>query len=742
MAQRMSTNHLLFLLSLSFIFTLDQILAHTDYRLTIIKPGWGVNFHRDGHLIIDGGTAFFTHTWAAEWPKIEYKPMMPFNCSLAYYWGRRCAAVNVYIRETNNLVYENLASTEKILNEAKMLLSANGRTRRQADMDYLNDAYDVIPTFEIGNMYADITGTPSRKTLKSLKTHLQLVGSAIQANIDGIKQFESNLESFSKLTNKRIDCLEEAGNVTNHRLQMLNKEILDFYTKTELILANETLRLKYVWFIDTNVIAKVIPTVANYQRASLAAHQAAKLWEAGLVRLAGGYLSPHLVPVHAIKPVIQHIREVVLKQPAYVDLQLASDSPGYFYNLKKVTYSFGFTGRNQTSTLFITMKFPLTRVGSSFPVYRLDIYPVPTTAGIRAKGNHRLGFTLLQNLPDFIAVSENQETYVEMNKNLFLSCTGIPDARICGSGMPAIKKRRSGQLSCAFALFLENTQQIFKQCDFRYVNTDQWKPYGSAVQLTADSTFLMHASQRGPKDVWTLSCPLSTQTPQTPVEPCNMCRIEVPCSCSMSASDFYLPSRYTGCTVSTEGVSYIYHLNSVMIKSLFPDSAEAKYLSYKNFSKLQNPSFEMPDIKFEVEDNFTSYVDISNALSARLNKTLQRAAKDLKSYIIKEDAALNRTRNFTDQVVDRAGSITDAIQSVFDGIFGGSVFAFLSTLLTPYGILLVACIVNMLEFVPNFIADMNRCRQRRQERISYSLRRKMNGKTYVSLPMNTYESSD
>ena len=93
---------------------------------------------------------------------------------------------------------------------------------------------------------------------------------------------------------------------------------------------------------------------------------------------------------------------------------------------------------------------------------------------------------------------------------------------------------------------------------------------------------------------------------QPPIEACDMCRIKVPCFCSLSSADFYLPPRYTGCTVRDgdrmdEHVSYKYHLNSAIVKSLFPMSDEAKYLSYEYSTTRLNPLFQMPDIKFHVE---------------------------------------------------------------------------------------------------------------------------------------------
>ena len=348
------------------------------------------------------------------------------------------------------------------------------------------------------------------------------------------------------------------------------------------------------------------------------------------------------------------------------------------------------------------------------PVYRIDAYPVPATAGTIQSHppNGALGFTMLKNLPAFIAVNSNLETYIELSERLFFSCRGYPDVRVCSAGMPSLKKRRSGNISCAFALFIEDREQILEKCDFRYISTEEWKPYGSAVQLIADSTFLVHASQHDPKgDRWGLACPQSRKNMQPPVHVCDMCRISIPCRCSLSSKDFYLPARSTGCDITesneTNRVTYMHHLNTAMIQSLFPKSDQAKYMSYRSFAQLTNPPFRQPQIDFQVPDNVKNYISTADKFSANLKKTLQRERKNLKSYAFKVDAALNKSLDFSDQTVDRAGDLSKAFSDLFGVIFGGDIRRFLVTVFSPLGFLSVAFILSTFQFLPAVTTDIH-----------------------------------
>lgn len=521
--------------------------------------------------------------------------------------------------------------------------------------------------------------------------------------------------------------------------------------------------MNYINYIDTEMVTKVLPIVIDYFRAVSDLDIVVQNWLTGITELTHGYVSPFIVPEVEIRRVVRYLTNKVLQQPQFRNLKVPSVASSYYYKLQNIAYTHMYNNMSDTkqgSTLYISLMIPLLRVGGVMPVYRIDVYPVPVKAGIAPilqedRTHKSTGFTMLHNMPDFIAVSENQETFVELNTNQYLTCKGYPEIKVCGSGTPALKHRRTKESSCAFALFIEDSTQVLKHCDLRYINTDQWLPDGSAIQLTADSSFLMHASYRRPEgDTWTMSCPLSHQTPQYPVKVCDMCRIYIPCFCSLSGADFYLPARYTGCFVSNpvEGatVSYKYHINTAMIQSLFSSSDEAKYMSFKNFTELQHPPFDLPDIRFSVEDNFTEYVDISDKYSAQLSATLDRQSKDLQSYSNNIDAALNRTRDFSDQVVDRAGSIENALRGFLDKLFGGKIGVALTVIFSPLTVVLLAFIIAAFDFVPGVTtaiyvwlrqkeaSQMYRLllvqtKEQRQQHKHKHTKRKKDGLTYVSL---------
>lgn len=729
-----------------------------DYRRTIIRPGYGVNFDRVGNVVVDGGVSYYTHTWALPWPRIHNCLMPSFNCSSFASWRGRCRAINSYIESTNDYVYDMFSKTVRFLEKGKKMIppgrwpsqpessSRPGRRKRHAVLpDWLKQSQphdelsDYLPTRAVGTIWSGLTNSPGPKDTKRLEQHLRDVGSAVYENVENIRQLNSDIESMALLTDRRINDLVRAADVVHGKIKNVSRNIYLMADTVSAGMDRLAARVNLSSRIDDVILTEVVPVISNFLRSVTRVDTESRKWMSGITALTRGYLSPLLISETEIDRVLRHVVGHVLKKPVYSDMKLISLLPSYYYQLKNVLYSHRYDLRNATaadgsSTLYVTLKVPLYRIGGTFPVYRVDVYPVPNTAGTTRRAS---GFSLVKDMPDFIAVSTDHENYFEMSTSFFLSCSGDVGAKTCtGSGMPVLKKRRARQTSCAFALFIEDVARITTGCDYRYADKNRWKPYGSAVQLTADSTFLMHASQRGEqRDRWSISCPLSPRNPQSPVAPCDMCRLTVPCFCSLSAADFYLPQRITGCTTATDGgggggaadVSFIYHLNTAIVTSLYPDATEtARYLSYKNFSRKHHRfDLEIPDIQFATSDDFSDYVSVGDAFSAKLSDTLRRQQAGMISYESKIDAALNRTRDFRDQIVDRSGDISKAVNDLFSGVFGSKIGHVLALVASPVGLLMITFVFSAFDFFPILISDYRawaakkqRARQDRRKRLT------------------------
>ena len=114
------------------------------------------------------------------------------------------------------------------------------------------------------------------------------------------------------------------------------------------------------------------------------------------------------------------------------------------------------------------------------------------------------------------------------------------------------KSRGSDYRSCALAIFRGDSSAAAKTCTYSFTSRNQRLLIaGSAVQTTdegdEDTDFLIQWSS--PTDRWHLSCPYSSgrDARHDKIVPCDMCHVRIPWGCSLSADDFFIPFRHTGC---------------------------------------------------------------------------------------------------------------------------------------------------------------------------------------------------
>lgn len=757
------------LLLLLLFYVLIVITSHTKSE-TIIKQGYGVHFDLVDHIIADGDTMTYTHTWQIPWLNIRNGGISQFDCSRAADWRGRCLVLQEFIHTVDSDVFEitsnlkglvrtaihqipvslneSLTAESSDTNERRQDFGNGRRKKRQATAnttlngaelpdwlktqtsDIIHDGLDYLPVRIVGQIWSDLTNSPGPKDLRALRSHLRSVGSAVYENIQGVKQFNSDITSLSQLTNGRIDNAVALGQIVNDRIAQTQRGIRNLYNKTSDILATERARLDHIDHIYRITVGDILPAVMKYRAVVLEAAREVDRWLAGITRLTEGYISPFLVRPDEMGRVLNYVSESVLTKPRYKDLRLPSSHISYYYTLKNVAYTHVLNNisaetHETDSTLYVSLNIPLYAVGGLLPLYEVTTYPVPLAAGLQVPtvinyDDKKIAFTRFVNVADFIAVSQTTDLYVEVSRKTYLSCGGSPGARFCRSGMNVVRKASVENTTCTFAIFTENNRGVSTTCDIRYEDTDRWKPLGSAFQLSQDSTFLVHASQRGPgPDMWRIACQQSSSRPGqvTPVQPCDMCRLRIPCGCSLTGRDFFLPPRLSGCnattTTTTSNVTYVYTVNTALMTNFYPQSALGQLRSFDELDRKIHPPFHLPDITFDVPDLLSQYVERDDAFQASLNDTFARAQMNLSSYTVREEAALNKTRNFTDSVSSKMGDIEAALEDVLN-LFGGDIKTTLALIFSPLFIGLLALVPALIQFVPNAIFDYKKWKTKRK----------------------------
>lgn len=727
--------------------SLSQIIPDVDNRLTYVRQHYGVNFELVDKIITDGGSTFYSHTWLIPWPTVFHISLPRFNCSSAMKWQKRCLTINRLINIRNHDSFSRHLHLINLLSKATTLVPLNNnnftirRVKRDTDNntqrlnlavpDWLgSDKYDktsdyimdALPSHTVGRFFSSLTGTPSKKDVYKLKDKLRFVGKAIYTNREAILQFEQDISSLSSVTNSRIDNLRDGSKIIYNRLRDTIHEMNNTYEKIQSELRDLSLRLSLITEINNQFIREILPVLLESNLMMMNISECIFDWIEGVKILTSGYLAPQIIPENYVKDLLQHIISLISNNAQYRAFKLLSSDPAYIYSLQNIIYSKILVpmlknknnGRNEKQLyLVVSIKVPLFRSEGILPLYRIDTYPVPTHAGlVKSSSVENKGITYIHNLADYIAVSENLEIFLLMDKKAYFSCKGKQGLKYCDLGTPNIKFTRTrNSRPCEYLLFIDEQEEIEKNCHIGFSKLKDLPLVGSAVQIKSDSTYLMHASYGSDmhfKEKWTLSCPQSKTNPSRNIRVCEMCRLKIPCQCSLSAKNFFLPQSFTHCLPqSSQEVSYINTVNLPFVKQLFDQEEMAQSNIYK---KLQSKFFshiKIKPINFTIPDNFSSSVVIANKYNADLIKMFSNIKKKLPIFKTKVDYALNKTRDMTDVVAYRQGDLMKAFHELFQGIIGSKLSTIISVIFSPFGLLMIAFILSAFEFIPSFTLDVH-----------------------------------
>jgi hypothetical protein len=713
-----------------------------DNRLTYVRQHYGVNFELVDKIITDGGSTVYSHTWLIPWPKFSFVNLPKMTCKKeeVIKWRKRCLVIKQLIRNSNIDRYNKYTHLIKLLSRVTSLVPLNddnyikSRLKRDIDTQDLNSTIpkwleesksdkatkfitDALPSYAVGRFFSSLTGTPNKKDVYQVKAKLRYVGSAIYTNREGILQFERDISSLSQVINKRVDDLRDSSNTIFTRLKDTIYEMNETYNRIQLEEKGLKFRLALVTEINNQFIREILPILLESNLMMMNISEYVHDWVEGINILTTGYLPPQIIPEKSVIDLLQHIISLITNNAQYRTLKLLSRDPAYIYSLQNVIYSKILVPSLNTSQkqlyLVVNIKVPLVRTQGLLPLYRIDTYPVPTHSGlIKTSSTKNKGVTYIHNLADYIAISENLEIYLLMDKNTYFSCTGKQGLKYCNLGTSSIKYTRTkSSRPCEYLLFSDEQDEIAKNCQIGYSKLKDISLVGSAVQIKSDSSYLMHASYGSDmhyNEKWKLSCPYSKKNPTRNIRVCEMCRLKIPCQCSLSAKNFFLPQSFTNCvSQSFHTVNYINTVNLPFVTQLFTQ----KNLEQSNlYQELQNKFFsriKIPQINFTIPDNFSLALALSDKYNADLNKMFTNIKKKMPIFKNKVDYALNKTRDMSDAIAFKEANLMTGIHQLFKGILGSKLGTILGVIFSPFGFLMIAFILSAFEFIPSFALDVH-----------------------------------
>lgn len=681
---------------ISIHFTVEDAGLHASNNY-VLNSGYGVLFDQTASILSMSNTLFYRHTFKYRWPKIEgMTPLSRANCSVyPLYVLEICQIINNIISDVNVHTQTTLIKYKKEFEILQNLIPLLNDTMHASTKRKKRNSEDPLyARHYVADSWSSLTDLPGWKSIQKTVLYFKTLCELVQLNVNAISNFESDTITLSVNLHNQIRNLLHRGSQTNVNLQKLFVNLQNLKIEIDKFQQNMTKVYNMTMHIDAYFASTIMPMLSDVWRFQKDLAMSYNSWSVGLLSLTRGYLSPQIVSVDQIDKVITKIKNVIFLQNHMMRYTLASYDPLYFYTLKRITYGRE-VDRVGNSVLYVYVEVPLYESGNMLKVYEIKVFPVPIQNDPESLAMHT-DYTQIINTPRFIAFDPTFETYIEMSVEMYLSCEGIGDVKICDRGVPVIKKSTPLQ-TCAYALYTNHHNNVKKYCEFKLLNTRSWLAPSLAVQLNEDGKYLIFSTPLADRN-WRLAC--HGRAPSYSLA-CTMCIVKIKCGCTLANAHYLLPVKYhSQCDDNQLPIEFKYVKNTFVMINLLNDSMKQNLMKYKNELDNELPYVKIAPITFKSSDKFSQFVAMSNQKNTDYKKIERAMQHNITVYETTYHKLDKIARNFSDVVTKRKTDVVKALGVLTEGIFGSTVAKILSLLFVPAFFNLIVLTYLLIKCIP------------------------------------------
>ena len=169
----------------------------------------------------------------------------------------------------------------------------------------------------------------------------------------------------------------------------------------------------------------------------------------GIIDMIKGNLSPIIITPQILAKTIRDLQ--LLLDSKYHGYYVMNDDPHYYYKFSQ------FILARKGSTLFVSLKIPVTSYKYPFDVFSITIVEVP----VNSTSPH---VTQLLRQPDYLIISRDSSQYTTLSSSEYSSCIGT-SFRHCSQR--AVIKSSLTNPSCILSVFKNDVASVRSLCDFR-----------------------------------------------------------------------------------------------------------------------------------------------------------------------------------------------------------------------------------------------------------------------------------
>ena len=289
--------------------------------------------------------------------------------------------------------------------------------------------------------------------------------------------------------------------------------------------------------------------------------------------------------------------------------QIPISSLKYYYGTKLVGFAY-------ENSLSIMIRIPLTYAGGIFKLYKINTIKLPLPVKAMKDGVQK--YAKLSGYPDYLAISYDEEYYMEMTHTELINCKGLDEyPKVCNP--VKIMESVRDKPSCGLAIYKGDAVMMKTYCKREYY--EQRQPDNQVYQLDGTSELLITA----PQGHFIQHCNNAGQ--MITIKPCKLCIIKLPCNCILRTSTRMVPPLMNQCerNLPLKTNSTIrYPVNLLVLSQMLNDTELEKYNGSVTF-KIE-PHIKMWDIQISriKSDSVVGIHEIKADLDKAMNLSIQQ----------------------------------------------------------------------------------------------------------------------
>ena len=313
----------------------------------------------------------------------------------------------------------------------------------------------------------------------------------------------------------------------------------------------------------------------------------------GIHELVKGKLSPFIISPKILKHTISQIQTILNEK--FRGFYLVHTSPSHFYSFANILYS------RQHSSLFISVKFPISTFSNPLSMFKVLSYPVP----INSTSPHA---TQVLDLPTYFVVTSDNQHFNTFSHEKLQSCRGST-IFYCSESMPLVS---SVSPDCVAALFFNAKEKIHNLCNFRFL-INVIKP---SIQPISDTALLIYKTN---------TIVFDCQHGHKIVKGCNFCLINLPCMCSVSTDSLFLPKKIEQCQNHSDSITTLHPVNLALIQQFFSTETYNSLMGDTTFT--EPVTMNIPNFRI-YNHSFSKFIAQDQDLHLSLKRIAQATKKD------------------------------------------------------------------------------------------------------------------